>query len=355
MSFQIGIVGLPNVGKSTLFKALTKKQVDAANYPFCTIDPNVGVVAVPDTRLEKLALISHSQEIIPTTIEFVDIAGLVKNAHKGEGLGNQFLAHIREVDAIIEVVRDFADKNIIHVEGTVDPERDRDIISLELVMADLETVNKKMASLHKEVKSGNKEIQKNMLLFEGLKTHLEQGNLAREFVCGYEDKKIIKELNLLTIKPLIFVLNVDENHQPGVLEKKFGSQVIKINAKLEAELADLPTTELADYLKELNISSTGLDKLITESYRILDLITFLTSGPKETRAWTVCRGAKAPEAAGVIHTDFIKGFIRAEVCAWQDFVAYSGEVGVKEKGLMRLEGKDYVIQDGDTIYFRVST
>ncbi|HOY56034.1 MAG TPA: redox-regulated ATPase YchF [bacterium] len=355
MSFQIGIVGLPNVGKSTLFKALTKKQVDVANYPFCTIDPNVGVVAVPDTRLEKLALISHSQEIIPTTIEFVDIAGLVKNAHKGEGLGNQFLAHIREVDAIIEVVRDFADKNIIHVEGTVDPERDRDIISLELVMADLETANKKMASLHKEVKSGNKEIQKNMLLFEGLKAHLEQGNLAREFMCSVDDKKVIKELNLLTTKPLIFVLNVDENCQSAVLEQKFGSQVIKINAKLEAELADLPAADVADYLKELNISSTGLDKLIIESYRILNLITFLTSGPKETRAWTVCRGTKAPEAAGVIHTDFIKGFIRAEICAWQDFVTYGGEVGVKEKGLMRLEGKDYVIQDGDTIYFRVST
>jgi len=354
---QVGIVGLPNVGKSTLFKALTKKQVDTANYPFCTIDPNVGVVAVPDERLEKLSAVSHSEKIIPATIEFVDIAGLVKNAHKGEGLGNQFLANIREVDAIVEVIRDFQDKNVIHVEGSVNPERDKDIIHLELIMADLATVEKRIRSAEHEIKSGDKNALKLFGTLKIIKKTLEQGRLANEIGLTDEEKKSVKELGLLTLKPIIYVKNIDDalqSNTPDTLSPNT-SDIISINAKLEAELADLPETELKEYLKELNITVTGLDKLITASYNILGLITFLTSGPKETRAWTIKRGAKAPEAAAVIHTDFEKGFIRAEVCNWQDFIKYDGDLGVKEKGLMRLEGKDYTIQDGDTIYFRVST
>ena len=354
---QVGIVGLPNVGKSTLFKALTKKQVDTANYPFCTIDPNVGVVAVPDERLEKLSAVSHSEKIIPATIEFVDIAGLVKNAHKGEGLGNQFLANIREVDAIVEVIRDFQDENVIHVEGSVNPERDKDIIHLELIMADLATVEKRIRSAEHEIKSGDKNALKLFGTLKIIKKTLEQGRLANEIGLTDEQKKSVKELGLLTLKPIIYVKNIDDalqSNTPDTLSPNT-SDIISINAKLEAELADLPETELKEYLKELNITVTGLDKLITASYNILGLITFLTSGPKETRAWTIKRGAKAPEAAAVIHTDFEKGFIRAEVCNWQDFIKYDGDLGVKEKGLMRLEGKDYTIQDGDTIYFRVST
>jgi len=351
---QVGIVGLPNVGKSTLFKALTKKTVDIANYPFCTIDKNVGVVAVPDLRLEKLATISHSEKIIPTTIEFVDIAGLVKNAHKGEGLGNQFLSHIREVDAIVEVVRDFKDENIIHVEGKVNPERDRDIIQLELIMADLATVEKRIRSAEHEIKSGDKEATKLFETLKKIKQTLEQGRMASEIELTNDEKKSIKELSLLTIKPIIYVKNIDENYLQITNYRLQITNYISINAKLEAELTDLPEAELKEYLRELNITETGLDKLIVASYNILDLITFLTSGPKETRAWTIKKGAKAPEAAGAIHTDFEKNFIRAEVCNWQDFIKYGGDVGVKEKGLMRIEGKDYVMQDGDTVYFRVS-
>lgn len=355
MSFQIGIVGLPNVGKSTLFKALTKKQVDTANYPFCTIDPNVGVVAVPDFRLEQLAKVSNSEKIIPTTIEFVDIAGLVKNAHQGEGLGNQFLANIREVDAIVEVIREFKDKNVIHVEGSIDPKRDQDIIHLELIMADLQTVLKRINSAEHEAKSGSKDALKLLNTLNSLKNILNQGKLASEASLSEEEKKSVKELSLLTIKPIIYVKNIDEKQSTvNNQQSTINNNSIAINAKLEAELAELPETELKDYLKELSIEKTGLDKLIMASYQILDLITFLTSGPKESRAWTIKKGIKAPEAAGVIHTDFEKNFIRAEVCHWQDFVKWGGEVGVKEKGLMRLEGKDYVVQDGDTIYFRVN-
>ncbi|HPA25639.1 MAG TPA: redox-regulated ATPase YchF [bacterium] len=355
MSFQIGIVGLPNVGKSTLFKALTKKTVDAANYPFCTIDPNVGVVAVPDERLEKLAALSHSKKITPTTIEFVDIAGLVKNAHKGEGLGNQFLANIREVDAILEVVREFKDANVIHVEGSLNPERDQDIIHLELIMADLSTVEKRIKSAEHEIKSGDKEIIKKLNILKTIKTILDNGQFANTANLTDDEKKSIQDLSLLTLKPIIYVRNIDENYQQIT---DYGLQItnyITINAKLEAELADLNPEELQEYLQELNITSTGLDKLITASYNILNLITFLTTGEDETRAWTITKGTKAAAAAAVIHTDFEKGFIRAEVCNWQDYLKEGGEVGVKEKGLMRLEGKEYVVQDGDTIYFRVST
>jgi len=343
---------LPNVGKSTLFKALTKKQIDIANYPFCTIDPNVGVVEVPDERLEKLAAISKSKQIIPTTIEFVDIAGLVKNAHQGEGLGNQFLSHIREVDAIVEVLREFKDENIVHVEGGVDAERDKSIIHLELVMADLQTTEKKLENAQKDAKSGEKEKIKIAETLKKIKTALDEGKLAGTVALeNEEEKKVLRELNLLTAKPIIFVYNVDEKFAPEATKEG----VLLVNAKLEAELAELPPTELKDYLRELKIEHTGLEKLILKSYEVLNLITFLTSGEKETRAWTVVKGAKAPEAAGVIHTDFIQGFIRAEVCPWQEFVAVGGWVAAKEKGLVRLEGKDYVIKDGEVVYFHVNT
>ena len=343
---KVGIIGLPNVGKSTLFKALTKKQVDASNYPFCTIDPNIGVVEVPDKRLEKLAEISKSEKIIPTVIEFVDIAGLVKNAHKGEGLGNQFLSHIREVDAIIEVLRDFENKNITHVEGSIDPERDKSIIHLELVMADLQTVEKLLEKISKETKSGDKQAIKKSKILEKLKTTLDDGKLASQTSLNDEEKIIISNLNLLTLKPIIFIKNIKDKKEQET-EKTF----IEINAKHESELAELSEKEL----DELGIQRTGLDKLIQESYNILNLITYLTTGPQETRAWTIEKGTKAPQAAGKIHTDFEKGFIRAEVCKYNDFISAGSELKTKEKGLIRLEGKDYAVQDGDVIYFRINS
>lgn len=364
MSFSVGIVGLPNVGKSTLFKALTKKQALIANYPFATIDPNVGIVEVPDERLEKLAAVSVSEKIIPTTIEFVDIAGLVKGAHAGEGLGNKFLSHIREVAAIIQVVREFSDPNIIHVHNRVDPANDTEIINLELALADLATVTKRLENLRRESKSGGtKELERQIELTERLKTALEAGKPARELDLTAEEQELIADLHLLTSKPMLYVVNEDEPRGEGAVQARSSPQplslkgrgrdsVVRICAKLEAELADLPEAEAREYLKSLGQEQTGLERLILASYKLLDLITFLTSGLKETRAWTVKRGAKAPQAAGVIHSDFEKGFIRAEVCRWQDFVNYGGEAGVKEKGLYRLEGKDYVMQDGDVCYFR---
>ena len=346
MSFSVGIVGLPNVGKSTLFKALTKKQVDTSNYPFCTIDPNVGVVAVPDVRLDALAKVSHSAKIVPTTIEFVDIAGLVKDAHKGEGLGNKFLANIREVDAIVQVVRNFSDPNVVHVAGKIDPFSDRETINLELIFADLQTVEKRLAGLERDVKAGKKEAKELAELLTRVKKALDNSQMASEVLGKEENIKLVKELSLLTAKPMIYVLNVDEDK---IFQE---SDFIAISAKVESELAELTDEEAKNYLKELKLDSSGLDKLIKKSYEILNLITYFTSGEMETKAWTIKKGTKAPAAAGVIHTDFEKGFIKAEVIKWQDLVNVGTEAVAKEKGLLRIEGKEYVVNDGDVMHFR---
>ncbi|HSR89408.1 MAG TPA: redox-regulated ATPase YchF [Candidatus Udaeobacter sp.] len=354
MSLSVGIVGLPNVGKSTLFNALTRsKQADAQNYPFCTIDPNVGVVEVPDARLQKLSEVSKSQKIIPTVIEFVDIAGLVKGASEGEGLGNKFLSHIRETDAIVQVVRSFNDSNVIHVNNKVNPQEDADVINLELALADLQTVSKKLDTVKRNAKgAAAKDFQKQLDLFTRVEAQLQAGKPARDLEYNEDEILWMKELQLITIKPMLYVVNVDEGGKASQLDQK--TPQIEISAKLEAELADLSEAEAKEYLKELGLEQSGLDRLITASYKLLDLITFFTSGEQETRAWTVKSGAKAPEAAGVIHTDFIKGFVKADVVNWQDFVSAGGWSKIKETGKMRLEGKDYVVKDGDVFYFHVA-
>jgi GTP-binding protein YchF len=347
---KVGIVGLPNVGKSTLFKALTKKQVNIADYPFCTIEPNIGIVEVPDERLKKLATISHSAKIIPTVIEFIDIAGLVKGASKGEGLGNKFLSHIKEVNAIVHVVKKFKEDY---------SQSDIQIINLELILSDLNVIEKKIETSKKQNKNNSDKILlKTIEILEKIKNNLEHEKLAKSVDLSEEEKNLIKELNLLTLKPILYVFNVNEkeltNSQPLISNSQFPTFYCKICAKLEAELADLSEEEAREYIKELKIKNTGLDQLITASYEILNLITFFTSGPQETRAWTIVKGAKAPEAAGKIHTDFQKGFIKAEVINWQNFIEAGDEVKAKEKGLMRLEGKDYIVQDGDMIHFKFS-
>jgi len=386
MPLQIGIVGLPNVGKSTLFNALTRsKQANVANYPFCTIDPNVGVVEVPDPRLAKLAEVSKSKKIIPTVIEFVDIAGLVRGASKGEGLGNKFLSHIREVDAIVFVLRAFSDPDIVNTQNKLDPRGEAETLNLELALADLATVQKRLENLKSAAKNpADKIAPKQLAVCEKVYAVLEQGKPARSINLSEDEKAMIRDLSLLTIKPLLYVINTDEasmqasENLPRPLpisstgqalkegdalplepalslskEKAGEDLVIKVSAKLEAELADLSENEAREYLKTLNIEQTGLDKLIAKSYKLLDLITFLTSGEPETRAWTIKRSTKAPQAAGVIHTDFVKGFIKADVASWQDFIQYNGWHGIKESGRMRLEGKEYIVQDGDVIYFHV--
>lgn len=352
MSLQVGIVGLPNVGKSTLFKALTRKNVVIENYPFATIDPNVGVVEVPDARIKKLGEICTSAKLIPTTIEFVDIAGLVKNAHQGEGLGNQFLANIREVDAIVQVVRSFQDPNIIHVHGAVDPKTDADVINLELVMADISVVQKRLSSLRPKLKTGqDKSAGKQITVLEKIETHLSAGEAVRTIHLTDDELLVIKDLQLLTAKPLLYVINSDEAESEVKTEL---SPAISISAKLEAELADLSAEEAHNYLLELGLKESGLDKLIHASYKLLNLITFFTAGPEESRAWTIKNGSKAPQAAGVIHTDFEHGFIRAEVIGYADYVNCHGETGAREQGKLRLEGKEYIMQDGDVCHFRFS-
>ena len=361
---KLGIVGLPNVGKSTLFNSLTKAGAESANYPFCTIDPNVGVVTVPDERLNKLAALYNSAKITPAVIEFVDIAGLVKGASKGEGLGNQFLANIREVDAIVHVVRCFEDTNIVHVDGSIDPIRDIETINLELIFSDVEILERRLAKQSKAAHN-NKEIAKECELIKRLIAHLEDGKLAKNFEFEDEDEAALaKEYNLLTAKPVIFAANVTEDdladdcsnnkYVQAVREwaSKENCEVFVICAQIEQEISELEEDEKKMFLEDLGISSSGLDKLVAASYRILGLISYLTAGETETRAWTIVKGTKAPQAAGKIHTDFERGFIRAEVVNYQDLLDCGSYTAAKEKGLVGLEGKDYVVKDGDVILFR---
>lgn len=363
MSLQAGIVGLPNIGKSTLFNAITQAGAEAANYPFCTIDPNVGVVEVPDPRLQQLADIVKPQRILPTAFEFVDIAGLVQGASQGEGLGNQFLAHIREVDAICHVVRCFDHEDITHVHGGVDPLRDIQIINTELILADFETVEKRMERVRRLARTKNEQAVRELETLERLHDHLSQEKPARTLTLSDEEQVIVRGLHLLTAKPVLYVANVaeedaaDTESNPHVAAvRRYADEqeagLVAISARLEAEIAELDDEERQLFLNELGLSESGLDRLIRAAYKLLGLITYFTAGEKEVRAWTVRNGAKAPEAAGVIHSDFERGFIRAEVISCHDLVAAGSFAAAREQGLLRLEGKDYVVRDGDVIHFR---